>query len=343
MPVVSLVVIGFGPIWYYFPKGIHAYFTKNAHFAYVKAFMTGPRTVYGIHRCTRYTPYKFVIWRICVTYFGFLARFLVIPLVIMGGLFLYEKNRGTRLPAVFQTWSAAAVIIAHVIVAVVYTTPWDNYLVATKVWWYDPNLVTGYVIGWVPIEEYTFFVLQTILTGMWTVWLMTKVKIPAAAAFRARNIIRWLGTGTVVLVWLASTIVLIFGPVSANYLTLILSWALIPVIVQFVFGADILWHYGRLILWGLVPSSLYLGAADALAINAGTWTISPEQTVGIKIGGILPLEEFIFFVMTNLLVVFGVTLVMAIQSHERVSTLPTFIQKLLPASKATDVAAKSMR
>lgn len=278
-----------------------------------------------------------------MTYFGFLARFLVIPLILMSIIFLYQRSRGVLLPAVFQTWPARTVIFAHIVMAIVYTTPWDNYLVATSVWWYDPNLVTGYVIGWVPIEEYTFFVLQTILTGMWTVWLMTQVKIPKAADFTPNINIRWIATAIVAVGWFISTIFLIFGPPSANYLTLIMSWALVPVLIQFTFGADILWHYGRLILWALIPSSLYLGAADALAINAGTWTISPSQTVGIKFGGILPLEEFIFFVMTNILVVFGVTLVMAIQSHERVFTLPPLLQRVLPASKAADVATKGMR
>ena len=51
-------------------------------------------------------------------------------------------------------------------VAVLYTTPWDNYLVATGVWWYDPHLVAGLVLGWVPIEEYTFFILQTLAMGL---------------------------------------------------------------------------------------------------------------------------------------------------------------------------------
>ena len=41
------------------------------------------------------------------------------------------------------------------------------HLVATQVWWYDPQLVTGLLIGWVPIEEYLFFILQPLLTGLW--------------------------------------------------------------------------------------------------------------------------------------------------------------------------------
>jgi lycopene cyclase domain-containing protein len=65
----------------------------------------------------------------------------------------------------------------HVVIALVYTTPWDNYLVATNVWWYDPELVTGIVIGWVPIEEYTFFILQPILGGLWIFFLRNRMTI----------------------------------------------------------------------------------------------------------------------------------------------------------------------
>lgn len=271
-----------------------------------------------------------------MTYFGFLARFLLIPLLIISGWLWLEKRRGKKLPTVFQTWPISWVILGHVVIAIIYTTPWDNYLVATSVWWYDPNLVTGYTIGWVPIEEYTFFVLQTILTGMWVAWLM--IKLPAhlirRSKFRPRPQAKWGLTGTVVLGWVISTILLLFGPLSANYLTLILSWALLPIILQFAFGADILWYYGRLLLWGVVPPTLYLAVADTLAIQAGTWTISEEQTLGVKLGGILPIEEFTFFLVTNTLVVFGIVLVMAVQSHDRVNTFPPILQRFLRSKKS---------
>lgn len=250
-----------------------------------------------------------------MTYFGFLARFLLIPLLIMGGLHVWDARRGVGVPAPFRTWKAWQVIAGHVVVAMVYTTPWDNYLVATAVWWYNPALVTGITIGWVPIEEYTFFVLQTILTGLWVVWLMPRLRYPAQ--FVPRPLVRGVSSAVLGLIWLISTIVLFSGYTPANYLTLILSWALIPVLVQTIFGGDILWHYGKLLLWGIVPTTLYLGAADALAIHAGTWVISPEQTLGFLIGGILPLEEFLFFLFTNVLVTLGVTLVMARESHSR--------------------------
>lgn len=51
-------------------------------------------------------------------------------------------------------------------IALIYTTPWDNYLVASGVWFYDPARVWNIILGWVPLEEYIFFILQTILTGL---------------------------------------------------------------------------------------------------------------------------------------------------------------------------------
>ncbi|MBN8501714.1 MAG: lycopene cyclase domain-containing protein, partial [Sphingomonadales bacterium] len=75
----------------------------------------------------------------------------------------YDARRRIILPDAWRSRSVWITILVQVVIAVVYTTPWDNYLVATRVWWYNPGLVTGFVIGYVPIEEYTFFVLQTVL------------------------------------------------------------------------------------------------------------------------------------------------------------------------------------
>ncbi|MCZ7668152.1 MAG: lycopene cyclase domain-containing protein [Chloroflexi bacterium] len=101
-----------------------------------------------------------------MTYFGFLALFVGIPIVILLLLTWWDKRRGVTMPERFNSFSPGWVLFILIIIAVVYTTPWDNYLVATRVWWYDINLVTGFVIGWVPIEEYTFFIVQPIMTGV---------------------------------------------------------------------------------------------------------------------------------------------------------------------------------
>jgi lycopene cyclase domain-containing protein len=253
-----------------------------------------------------------------MTYFGFLILFLGIPLTLLGAMTAWDLRCGKALPARLSSWPARFVILAHIVVAVLYTTPWDNYLVATGVWWYDPQLVTGIVLGWVPIEEYTFFVLQTLAMGLLLVVLAKRVPMPSAPPTHPPGDrgVRIVAATVMGILWLVSTAILLSGWAPGTYLTLILSWALLPVIVQMAMGADILWRYRVLVFWALTPATLYLGFADSLAIGAGTWTIDPAQSTGILIGN-LPLEEGLFFLMTNLLVVFGMVLVLAAETQER--------------------------
>ncbi len=58
------------------------------------------------------------------------------------------------------------------VAAVIWTTPWDNYLVASGVWRYDPSKVWNVILGYVPLEEYMFFVLQSLGVGFITVLLL---------------------------------------------------------------------------------------------------------------------------------------------------------------------------
>ncbi len=265
-----------------------------------------------------------------MTYFGFLALFLAAPLFILAWLSRRDRRRGRTLPAAWQAPAAWAVLAVHVALAVIYTTPWDNYLVATRVWYYDPARVTGATIGWVPIEEYCFFVLQTLLTGTWLLWLGRHLA-PARWPARRSAALRWGSMTAGLCIWLASAAVLLSGWQPGTYLALILVWMLPPVLLQLGVGADVLWHHRRWVALGLFPPILYLAAADSLAIAQGVWTISPQQTTGILLGGILPIEEFIFFAITNVLIVFGMTLMLA-AGHELYGNL---IRPRLPWRQAS--------
>jgi len=255
-----------------------------------------------------------------MTYFGFLALFVGIPIVILLLLTWWDKRRGITFPERFRSFSPWWVLFIHIIIAVVYTTPWDNYLVATRVWWYDVNLVTGYVIGWVPIEEYTFFIVQPIMTGLWLLFWMRRATdssfITPHSSFSSNNRLRWMVTGLTAVFWAVMVGILISGWGPGTYLALELSWALVPIMTQLAFGFDILWYYRRLVLMAIVPTTLYLSFADALAIESGTWTIDPQQSLNIFVGN-LPVEEFIFFTLTNTLLVFGMTLALAAESQPR--------------------------
>lgn len=257
-----------------------------------------------------------------MSYFAFLIIFLGLPLLTLTTITWRDRRRERRLPAALSAWPLGWVILAHVLIAVIYTTPWDNYLVATQVWWYDPDLVTGVTIGWVPIEEYTFFILQTIFTGL-MFGVIARRAYNSQAPHDGRNgktSLRGFNLLAALFLlppWIWSLFVLLTAWQPGNYMALILIWALPPIALQLIFGADLLWKYRRVALATLLTGTLYLAAADALAIYAGTWTISPDKTLGVYLGGVLPLEEFTFFLVTNVLVSFGITLVMARGSQSR--------------------------
>ena len=104
-----------------------------------------------------------------MSYGVFLILFVCLPLV---GLIFVLRGSLRRVHL--------TMLIGMATIAMVYTTPWDNYLVATRVWYYNPDLILsikvgdrmiGAVLGYVPIEEYLFFVLQSLLTGLIVFWL----------------------------------------------------------------------------------------------------------------------------------------------------------------------------
>ena len=135
-----------------------------------------------------------------MTYFGVLWQFIGPPLVILAVIAVYDLARGKRMPSHYRTWPAWAVFVGHIAIALVYTTPWDNYLVATRVWWYEPSLVTGITWGWVPIEEYTFFVVQTMVAGLWLMAVIRRLRAPERLCVQ-RSALRWSTTAIGAIMW----------------------------------------------------------------------------------------------------------------------------------------------
>jgi lycopene cyclase domain-containing protein len=267
-----------------------------------------------------------------MTYFGFLLRFLAIPILIFL-VITYWENRRNRQITNFQNGRAVWIGIGiHVLLAVIYTTPWDNYLVATGVWYYNPGLVTGLLLGYVPVEEYTFFVLETILSGLWWWFLVRRFSLTPNLSrlkkerFAPNKTPVYVSTCILTLLWLLFTYLFFFGEAKWTYLSIILFWALPPIFLQFLFGADILWHYRKLAFWGIVISASYLSLMDIVALRETTWSISASQTTGILFFGILPLEEVVFFFMTNMLITFGMTLLLANVSQERFTEIRKRVQ-----------------
>jgi lycopene cyclase domain-containing protein len=263
-----------------------------------------------------------------MTYFAFLAYFVLIPIVVLLVITWLDKRANRPTPG-FDAKKIPLIIGVHVLLALTYTTPWDNYLVATGVWYYNPALVTGLTIGYVPIEEYTFFVVETVLSGLWW-WFLARRLTPPAESFKPSASGRWVSFGVLFAAWAFFTAQFFFAADAWNYLGIIFFWALPPIFPQFLFGADILWHYRKLVFWTIFVPGLYLSLMDIVALSATTWQISKDQTLGINFFGILPLEEVAFFFITNVLIGFGMTLMLSNLGWERFNAWKTRGFKGLP-------------
>ena len=251
-----------------------------------------------------------------MTYFNFLLRFLVVPILVFLAI-AWRDSKNKRSTRGFQSGRAVWIAIAvHVFLAVAYTTPWDNYLVATGVWYYNPALVTGIVFGYVPIEEYTFFVLETVLAGLWWGFLARRLSLPEKD-FKPSWPVRLIAFVVLLFTWAFFTFLFFSDNAPLTYLSIILFWALPAIFPQMLYGADILWHHRKLVALTILVPAAYLSLMDIVALAATTWSISPQQTTVIVFFGILPLEEVLFFFITNTLIAFGVTLLLADLRRQR--------------------------
>lgn len=235
-----------------------------------------------------------------MSYFAFHFAFTLPPILLLA---LFQRRPLAGIGGL-KAWLGLPLIA---LLALVYTTPWDNYLIWRDVWHYGNGRVVG-TIGYVPVEEYLFFLLQPILTGLWLYWLLPRTSEPVQQEYSA--MVRTTGTGFWVALSLAGALMLKWNP--GVYFGLILVWASPILALQWVIGARQLWATKRTWLLGTLVPTLYLWVADRIAIGQGIWSISDAYTTGLNLFG-LPLEEATFFLVTNLLVVQGLLLVLLLE------------------------------
>jgi len=213
----------------------------------------------------------------------------------------------------YRYWVGVALIAA---IALVYTTPWDNYLIGRGVWRYGDGR-TALHLQWAPIGEYLFFALQPLLTAAW----FGQVRLrdgwtepgPLSRSDGRRRLDiaglattpRLLGAGAGVVVGLLGAGLL--STRSTFYLGAILAWGGPVLAIQWGVGAPQLWHGRRALAVGVAVPTAYLWAIDRLALAAGIWELSAAHTVGVAPFG-LPIEEMVFFLVTNVFVVQGLLL-----------------------------------
>ncbi|KAL6240794.1 hypothetical protein RBB50_012358 [Rhinocladiella similis] len=200
------------------------------------------------------------------------------------------------------------------VVAVSYTIPWDSYLIRTKVWTYPADVIIGPKLLDIPAEELFFFVIQTYITTCLQILLSKSILTatylrneadpldPSGAA-----LLPWKRAGQVILT-LASVVPILLrgGNTEGTYMRLILGWAAPVMLMLWTFSYQLLLLLPWTKTWLIIAlPTLYLWVVDTLALRRGTWSIELGTKLGIHVWPHLEIEEAVFFLITNTLVVWG--------------------------------------
>ena len=225
-------------------------------------------------------------------------------------------------------------LLSIINIAFVATVPWDSYLIRHKVWTYPPDVIIGPTLFFIPAEECFFFVIQTYNTSLLYFILSKPVFMPALIVgfkdvknSRSFKLTRAAGFIAILLV-IEQGISLLWHGGTGMYLGLILSW-----VGPFML---LLWTCGHQLLINLPLSStvlpiavstLYLWILDTVQLRKGTWSIESGTKLDIQLWEGLEIEEAVFFLATNVMIVFGLV------AFENALTILHTFPKLFPESQ----------
>lgn len=194
-------------------------------------------------------------------------------------------------------------------IAVVSTIPWDSYLIRTGIWSYPENVIIGPKILDIPIEEVFFFVIQTYDTTMLYL-LLSKPTLHPTYLVKEARIDKWKYIKVVgqLVFALGMTNGLKFARSDGEktYLGLILIWALPFLLVLWTLSYQFIVNLPLTnTLLPIALPTVYLWTVDTLALRRGTWVIETGTKTGFQLWPGLEIEEALFFLLTNCLIVFG--------------------------------------
>ncbi len=205
-----------------------------------------------------------------------------------------------------ESWTVGEVAaFGWVLLAVmVFTTPWDNLAAKWGIWGF-PRGKYSLRIGYLPVEEYAFFILQSA-----NVMLAIRAFFhffPRWLNYRETEITSWTLTllAVSIIPWLIVLAQLRWlrrrkGP-RVNY-ALHLAWFLPVIYAQWIVASPLFVAHAALLALITGAFGLYYTVADLAAVRAGTWFFDESQITGLKLLRVLPWEEIAFFFLTSLLV-----------------------------------------
>merc|ERR1711871_873498 len=237
-----------------------------------------------------------------VSHEAFLMLFIAVPNLALGIFCAYRCTDDLR--------RATPWMVLLCVISTLWTAPWGNHLVKSGVWSYGASRISFGLIGHVPVAEYLFFSLRTILCSL--VWL-TVFNQRDPLQWPAKNQLRshWRHTGLTALALMGVCGLACMQAPRLEYLGLIMAAGAPPLMLLWAVGAEALLAHGKCVVMSVFFSSAYLSIADQWALHHDLWSISQEHALPLLMRD-LPVEEVVFFSTTSLLCNFGLTLAMVV-------------------------------
>jgi len=228
-----------------------------------------------------------------MTYFRFHVLFNLPVLLVLGGINLLVPVQ----PG--ESFALGLVLLA----VLIFTTPWDNYAAACGIWGF-PTGRYSFKIGYLPLEEYLFFLLQSLNVILAERFLTRRFQFFQNACSTPLHQEQFMMLFSFIVVWFAWGFYWLKnpGPRAHHYMRHLLFWFLPVIFIQYIIAGFLISSHSALLLLLTLAFGTYYTATDIIAVRAGTWFIDGQQTTGFKLFGILPWEEAVFFYLTSLLV-----------------------------------------
>ncbi|KAI0487476.1 hypothetical protein F4859DRAFT_465124 [Xylaria cf. heliscus] len=197
-----------------------------------------------------------------------------------------------------------------ILVAFFATLPWDSYLIRHSIWTYPADAILGLRLFGIPAEELFFFIIQTYIATL--LYILFNKPILHSQFLTNREdsspkarLVRSVGQLLLSVAILIGAILVAKGG-KGTYLGLILIWAGPFILLTWTLsGYFLLKLPSACIAVPICVPTLYLWIVDELALGRGTWAIESGTKLGWCLWGDLELEEAVFFLATNALIVFG--------------------------------------
>lgn len=195
------------------------------------------------------------------------------------------------------------ILAALCVVVIGFTFPWDNWAVEQGIWDFPESRLL-FRIRSLPIEEISFFVIQTLQVAFVTAIAcrllpsepLSSVSFTPEVGIRiGMTLGLWYLVGRVTRAWREAHR-------SFRYAWHLGYWFIPIIVVQWLFGAGMLLPRIDVVIYATLIIGTYLSVADVWAVRRGIWFFDHSQTTGHQLAGVLPWEEVAFFYTTSLLV-----------------------------------------